>query len=204
MILHTLHLEQPAADVLACALLQAVDDLEARAIIAEHHDPTLGPASAAEYRTDIQRLRLVLDAIADDHRTPAPERAAVLWIDGTWTVNNGRPVRLHRQDDLEGLLESGLDLVHHRLLDAHDVLIAIHHLVATDRLHLATTTDLVHRTDDLATNHDATTNDESTAIVQTTMDIEASCLPTPQAAHRVAPGCGPAPAHGAETGAARC
>jgi len=199
MTLHTLHLEEPNADVLACVLLHAIDDLEARAIIAEHHDPVLGPVSAAEYRTDAQRLRLLLDAIAND-RPPSPERIAVEWIDGTWTVHNGRPVRLQSRDDLEGLLESSLDLVHLGLLDAHDALIAVHHLVATDRLHLATATDLVHRTN----GHDTTDDDATTSIVQTTRELQAFSLPTPQAAHRLAPGCQPAPAHAAETGAGPC
>lgn len=203
MTLHTLHLEESAADVLACALLHAIDDLEARAIIAEHHDPVLGPLSAAEYRTDVQRLRLVLDWL-DSDRTPSPDRAAVLWIDGTWTVNHDRPVRLHRQDDLEGLLESSLDLVHHGLIDAYDALIAIHHLIATDQLHLTTTTDLLDHDEEPSTSHDATTDDEILSIVQTTPKTQTSSLPTPQAAHRVAPRCEPAPARGAETGAGPC
>lgn len=203
MTLHALHLEQPTAEVLACALLQAIDDLEARAIIAEHHDPALGSASAAEYRTDVQRLRLILGALGDDH-IPTPERAAVLWIDGTWTVQAGRPVRLHRQDDLEALLESSFDLVHHGMLYAQDALIAIHHLVATDRLHLATTTDLLDHDDDLSTTHDDTTDDETLSIVSTTRDLQAPCLPTPQAAHRLAPRSQPAPGQAAETGAGRC
>ena len=199
MTLHTLHLEQPNADVLACVLLHAIDDLEARAIIAEHHDPVLGPVSAAEYRTDVQRLRLLLDAFANE-RPPSPERAAVEWIDGTWTVHNGHPVRLLRQDELEGLLESSLDLVHHGLLNAHDALIAIHHLVATDCLHLSTATDLVHRTN----GHDTTDDNATISIVQTTRELQTLSLPTPQAAHRVAPGCQPAPAHAGETGAGPC
>lgn len=193
--LHTLHLEQPAADALTCALLQAIDDLEARAIIAEHHDPILGPISAAEYRTDVQRLRIVLGAIAPGSRAPSPDRTAVHWIDGTWTVSNGHPVRLHRQDDLEGLLESSLDLVHYRLLDPHDALTAIHDLIANDDLHIATTNDLIHRNDidhhddiDLIDHDHDYDHDDQTQISndQTTHDLQTSSLPTLQAAHRFA------------------
>lgn len=201
MTLTTLQLEQPAVDVLACALLQAVDDLEARAIIAEQHDPELGAVSAAEYRTDAHRLRLALDALAPGSRAPSPDRTAVLWIDGTWTVSNGDPVRLHRQDDLEGLLESALDLVHHRLLDPHDALTAIHHLIATDHLHISTIDDLIHHNDDIDLTDDHPTQ---TSNVQTTHELQTPSLPTPQAAHRVAPRCEPAPAHVAETGAGPC
>lgn len=198
MTLHTLHLEQSAADVLACALLQSIDDLEARAILSEHQSAVLGPISAAEYRADIQRLRAVLETLAHD-RVPSPDRAAVLWIDGTWTVHNDQPVRLHRRDDLEAILESSLDLVHHGLIDAHDALLAIQHLVATDRLHLSTPTDLVH-----PDRRHVTTDHETTPTVQTTTELQDSCFPTLQAAHRVAPGCRPVPRRAGETGGAPC
>ncbi len=91
---HTISLDWPAADLLAYALQRTMDDLEARAIVAEHHDPELGPASAAEYRADIQRLRGVLDQISPGIRPPDPEQAAVRWLDGTYTIAGGEPVAM--------------------------------------------------------------------------------------------------------------
>ena len=76
MTLRTLHLEESAADVLACALLHAIDDLEARAIIAEHHDPVLGPLSRVPRRR---------------HATPACPRPARQRPDAV-TPSGSRPL----------------------------------------------------------------------------------------------------------------
>lgn len=92
---YPLQLEWPTLDVLAYALQRTIDDLAARAIVAEHHDPELGPPSAQEYRADIRRLRGVLDQIAPDTRGPDPEQAAVRWLDGIYTIADGKPVRMH-------------------------------------------------------------------------------------------------------------
>ena len=100
---YTLVLEWPVVDVLAYALQRTIDDLEARAIVAEHHDPEIGPISACEYRADILRLRQVLDQIAPHTRGADPERAAVNWIDGVYTVAHGVPVRMLPQLEVRNL-----------------------------------------------------------------------------------------------------
>ena len=97
---YTLVLEWPVVDVLAYALLRTIDDLEARAIVAEHHDPEIGPISAREYRADILRLRQVLDQVAPGTRDADPERAAINWIDGVYTVADGVPVRMVSQAEI--------------------------------------------------------------------------------------------------------
>lgn len=172
---YTLHLEWPVADVLAYALLRTVDDLEARAVIAEHHDPDLGAVSATEYRTDIRRLQTILAQIAPGTRDPDPSQAAVRWLDGTYTVVHGHPVRLTAQPDVLSLVESSLDLVSQQLLDPHDALVGIlQHLTGHDVTEEPATTD--------PTSH----GPDSTAP-------RTVCLPSPQAAHRLAPGCDPAP-----------
>jgi hypothetical protein len=118
----------------------------------------------------------------------------VLWIDGTWTVANGRPVRLHRSDDLECLLESAVDLIDLDLLDPHDALTAIHHLVTNDRIDLDTPVD----------GTGAELDPDPTPNVQATTELETSSSPTRQVLHRLAPVCEPAPDAVAERGAERC
>ena len=185
---YTLHLEWPVADVLAYALLRAVDDLEARAVVAEHRDPELGPASAAEYRTAIRRLQTILAQIAPGSRDPDPAQAAVHTLDGTYTIAHGHVVRLTPQPDVLSLIESCLDLISQHFLDPHDALLAIHqHL--TDHDH--------HQHPELPTTR-------PTSNVTTSTDPQTSSLATPQAAHRLAPGCGPAPDRGPERGAGPC
>jgi hypothetical protein len=182
-----LHLEWPVADVLAYALLRTIDDLEARAVVAEHHDPDLGPVSATAYRTDIRRLQTVLARIAPGARDPDPRLAAVRWLDGTYTVVHGRPVRLIAQPDVLGLVESSLDLVSQQLLDPHDALVAVHqHLVDVDE------------------HPELASDADSTPRTQASTELQAVSLPTLQAAHRIAPGCGPAPGPASGAGAGRC
>lgn len=96
---HVLYLEPTVAEVVAYALQRTIDDLEARAIVAAHHDPALGPASAAGYRVDIRRLTGVLDQLAAQPRDPDPHQAAIGWIDGTYTIVDGHPVRMCPQPD---------------------------------------------------------------------------------------------------------
>ncbi len=89
---YTIRLDWPAVDMLAYAIQITMDDLDVRAIIAEHHDLRIGAVSAGEYRSDIRRLRRILDKISPGIRPPDPEQAAVRWIDGTYTISRGKPV----------------------------------------------------------------------------------------------------------------
>jgi hypothetical protein len=86
------------------ALQRTIDDLEARAIVAADRDPDLGPPSAAEYRADIGRLAGLLGQLGHHAARPDPERAAVGWHDGTYTIDEGRPVRLVSTTSLDRLL----------------------------------------------------------------------------------------------------
>jgi hypothetical protein len=86
------------------ALQRTIDDLEARAIVAADRDPDLGPSSAAEYRADIDRLAGLLSQLGHTAARPDPERAAVVWFDGTYTIDSGRPVRLISTTRLDRLL----------------------------------------------------------------------------------------------------
>lgn len=108
---YTIRLDWPAADLLAYALQRTMDDLEARAIVAEHHDAELGPASAAEYRSDIRRLRGVLDQVSPGVRPPDPEQAAVRWLDGTYTVADGEPVAMVSRPHAREILEAAIALL---------------------------------------------------------------------------------------------
>jgi hypothetical protein len=87
------------------ALQRTIDDLEARAIIAIDRDVELGPPSAAEYRADIGRLAGMLGQLGHPASRPVPERAAVVWCDGLYTVDDGQPVRLTPTSGLDRLLE---------------------------------------------------------------------------------------------------
>ncbi len=119
---YTITLDWPASDVLAYAIQRTMDDLEARAIVAEHHDPELGPTSARDYRAEIPRLRSVLDQISPDIRPPDPEQAAVRWIHGTYTVVDGQPVPMLAQPELRELLEATTALRDAGLLSADQAL----------------------------------------------------------------------------------
>jgi hypothetical protein len=86
------------------ALQRTIDDLEARAIVAADRDVDLGPSSATEYRADIDRLAGLLSQLGHTAARPDPERAAVVWFDGTYTIDSGRPVRLVSTASLDRLL----------------------------------------------------------------------------------------------------
>lgn len=80
----------PAVDVLAYAAQRTMGDLEARAIVAERRDPELGPLSAGEYHADIRRLREILNQIPAAIRPADPEQTPLRWLDGTYTVADGK------------------------------------------------------------------------------------------------------------------
>jgi hypothetical protein len=108
------HLQVPAEALpaLTFALQRTVDDLEARALVAVDRDPTLGPASAAEYRDDIGRLSGLLGQLGATPGRPDPERAAVVWFDGVYTVDGDRPVRHQPSPALTTLLEAAIEKRH--------------------------------------------------------------------------------------------
>jgi hypothetical protein len=101
-----LHLDLDPDDLspVTFALQRTIDDLEARAIVATDRDPDRGPSSAVEYRADIDRLAGLLGQLGHPVARPDPERAAVVWHDGTYTADDGRPVRLVSTASLDRLL----------------------------------------------------------------------------------------------------
>lgn len=104
-----LDIDPDALPAVAFALQRTIDDLEARAIVAADRDPDLGPSSAVEYRADIERLAGLLGQLGHPAVRPDPERAAVVWFDGTYTVDGGRPVRLISTTSLDRLLAQALE-----------------------------------------------------------------------------------------------
>jgi hypothetical protein len=99
-----LELDPDALPAVTFALQRTIDDLEARAIVAADRDVDLGPSSAAEYRADIDRLAGLLGQLGHTAARPDPGRAAVVWFDGTYTIDEGRPVRLVSTTSLDRLL----------------------------------------------------------------------------------------------------
>jgi hypothetical protein len=104
-----LELDPDALPAVTFALQRTIDDLEARAIVAADRDPDLGPSSAVEYRTDIGRLAGLLDQLGHTAARPDPERAAVVWHDGTYTIDSGRPTRLVATPSLDRLLAQAIE-----------------------------------------------------------------------------------------------
>lgn len=188
----SLELEAPVADVLVHALLQAIDDLEARALLAEADRTALGRMSAREYRVDRRRLQRLLDQLRTDCRAPDPHQVAVQWIDGTYAIHGRRPVRLIPQDDLEALLESTQALIDLDLLAPHDAFDALLHLVHHGLSRPPS--HLIHNT-------------EQTSLPQlesATTTTETSTRLTHPAAHRLAPGCPAAADGGGKAGDRPC
>jgi hypothetical protein len=101
-----------ALPALTFALQRTVDDLEARAIVAVDRDVDLGPSSAAEYRDDIGRLAGLLGQLGAAPGRPDPERAAVVWFDGVYTIDGDRPVRHQPQPVLSSLLAEAFEKRH--------------------------------------------------------------------------------------------
>ena len=106
-----LHLEiDPDALVaVVFALRRAMDDLEARGIVASGVDRDVGASLATEYRADITRLAGLLDQLGLRAAGPDPERAAVVWGDGVYTVTGGRAVRLIPTVELDRLLAEAIE-----------------------------------------------------------------------------------------------
>ena len=104
-----LEIPPEALPAVTFALQRTIDDLEARALIATEHDPDLGPASAADYRTDIARLTKLAGQLGHCAAHPDPERAAVVWVDGVYTIERGRPKRMTATVRLSRLLGEAID-----------------------------------------------------------------------------------------------
>ena len=104
-----LDIDPDALPAVTFALQRTIDDLEARAIVAADRDGGLGPSYAAEYRADIDRLAGLLGQLGHTAVQPDPERAAVVWFDGTYTVDSGRPVRLISTTSLDRLLADAIE-----------------------------------------------------------------------------------------------
>ncbi|MFA9432845.1 hypothetical protein [Egicoccus sp. AB-alg2] len=104
-----LDIDPDALPAVTFALQRTIDDLEARAIVAADRDVDLGPSSAAEYRADIDRLAELLGQLGHTAARPDPERAAVVWFDGTYTVDGGRPVRQIATSSLDRLLAEAIE-----------------------------------------------------------------------------------------------
>ena len=104
-----LEIPPEALPVVTFALQRTIDDLEARALIATEHDRDLGPASAVEYRADIGWLSGLLGQLGHTPGRADPERAAVVWVDGVYTVEHGRPNRMTATARLSRLLGEAID-----------------------------------------------------------------------------------------------
>ena len=192
MDLVSLELDAPDADVLVHALLQSVDDLEARAVLTESDRTALGRASAREYRADRRRLQGLLGQLSGDRRAPDPHQVAVHWIDGTYAIHGHRPVRLIPQDDLEALLESTQSLLDLDLLaprDAFDALLhLVHHGLSRPPSHLIRNLE-----------------EPSLPLVESaTSTTEAPTNSPRPAVHRLAPGCPAVADDGGKAGERRC
>ena len=104
-----LDIDPAALPAVTFALRRTIDDLEARAIVAADRDADLGPSLAAEYRVDIGRLAGLLGQLGHPAVRPDPERAAVVWHDGTYAIAGGRPVRLLKAASLDRLLADAVE-----------------------------------------------------------------------------------------------
>lgn len=103
-----LHVHRETAPALTFAVKRAIDDLAARAIVAEYCDPDLGSLSAIEYRADIPRLTRLLQQLGSAPPRPRPEGGVVRWLDRLYTIANGRPVRIGLLAPFRQLLRQAL------------------------------------------------------------------------------------------------
>ena len=104
-----LEIDAEALSAVTFALQRTIDDLEARALVATDQDPDLGPPSAAEYRADIDRLAGLLSQLGRPAVAPDPEQAAVIWFDGVYTIEAGRPQRMTATVRLSRLLADAIE-----------------------------------------------------------------------------------------------
>jgi hypothetical protein len=187
---HHLHLDEQVADVVACALLTALDDLEARAVLASHHDPRVGPPSAEEYRADARTLRRVLDELAPGLRAADPERVIVRWVEGDWAIVDGHPVPLVHSDVAASP----------RTTDADTTVLHTDRRDRSDRPP-ATVIELASRQ---TTVHSVASAAQDVSASATSNASPSVALSTRRPRHRLAPECEPAPDRVAERGADRC
>jgi hypothetical protein len=132
-----LAIDPDALPAVTFALQRTIDDLEARAIVVADRDLDLGPSSAAEYRTDIDRLCGLLGQLGHSAARPDPERAAILWSDGTYTIEDGRPVRLTTTPDLDRLLEQAIERRHDGRLTPSVLIELVAEATGTDTIEVA-------------------------------------------------------------------
>jgi hypothetical protein len=135
----TIHLaiDPDALPAVTFALQRTIDDLEARAIVAADRDVDLGPSSADEYRADSHRLSRLLRQLGHTAARPDPERAAILWSDGTYTIEDGRPVRLTTTADLNRLLEQAIEGRHDGRLTPSVLIELVAEATGTDIIEVA-------------------------------------------------------------------
>lgn len=106
-----LHVNPETVTALGFALERAIDDLEARARLAERcgDEAQLGEDSAREYRADLQRLTVLLDQLDGfQARDPDPEGDALAWFDGLYTIRRGEPIPVAATGPFEQLLQIAL------------------------------------------------------------------------------------------------
>jgi hypothetical protein len=130
------HLQVPAEALpaLTFALQRTVDDLEARALVAVDRDVDLGPSSAAEYRDDIGRLAGLLGQLGAAPGRPDPERAAVVWFHGVYTVDGDRPVCHQPQPVLTALLADAIEKRHDGRLTPGAIIETLAEVTGVDQL----------------------------------------------------------------------
>lgn len=187
----TLHLDGPSAGLVVHALIRTMDDLAARAILADHTGLDGGAATAAEHRRHVATLRAVLDQLAPDSRGPDPHQVAARWLDGIYTIVDHTPVKMLAATDVHALLNIfGIDVSDLDLLatiitnwlheDPDSSLEAEHDLDEQHQQHSDDPTD--HRTEsDLAQR----------STPPTLSDSELSDDSRPHPKHRLAPRCDP-------------
>ncbi len=103
-----LHVQSETAPALTFALKRAVDDLAARAIVAECDDPDLGSLSAHDYRADIPRLTHLLEQLGSPSPGAQPEGEVLRWADRLYTIAYGQPVRIGLLTPFRQLLRQAL------------------------------------------------------------------------------------------------
>lgn len=110
-----LRVDPEAVAALGFALQRTIDDLAARALVAERHgdDMQLGEDSANEYQADIGRLMVLLSQLDGfEVREPDPERDPLAWLGGLYAIRSGQPVPIGPLEPFERLLTVALNRSH--------------------------------------------------------------------------------------------